>query len=167
MILRICEYLIDRLIRNIITTAEENAIQPTMNHHGRRRVSTTSHKNSKAKLNEALMTQCQYWINLLESIIFSTSLNVFFKKVHEKSTEEADLYSLKKIGTELRYWIIKGKFAQCNNDIEKAYSWYVRCKNILKSSIDVAKPISINIKRYKRLHLNEIVFYLLFLFKYV
>ncbi|KAI7893343.1 uncharacterized protein EV154DRAFT_501727 [Mucor mucedo] len=146
MILRICEYLIDRLIRNIITTAEENAIQPTMNHHGRRRVSTTSHKNSKAKLNEALMTQCQYWINLLESIIFSTSLNVFFKKVHEKSTEEADLYSLKKIGTELRYWIIKGKFAQCNNDIEKAYSWYVRCKNILKSSIDVAKPISINIK---------------------
>lgn len=149
MILRICEYLIDRLIRSIITTAEDNAINPIMSHHGKRRVSTSSYRNPKAKLNETLMIQCQYWINLLESIIFSTSLKVLFLKIHEDDIDEADLFSLKKVETELRYWIIKGKFAQCNNDIEQAYSWYVKCKHLLQSSADVAsKQISIDIKRY-------------------
>lgn len=125
-------------------------MHPTTHHHGRRRVSTSLHKNPKAKLNEALLEQCQYWINLLESIIFSSSLNVLFTEICQGESEKEDLFSLTKIEMELRYWIIKGKFAQCNNDIEKAYSWYVKCKELLQSSANVtSKPISIDIKRYK------------------
>lgn len=125
-------------------------MHPITNHHGRRRASTSSHKNSKIKLNEALMAQCRYWISLLESIIFSSSLNVLLSKIHKDNSEEFDMFSLKKVEMELRYWIVKGKFAQCKNDIENAYSWYIKCKALLQSSTSLSpEAISINVKRYK------------------
>lgn len=147
--MRICEYFIDRLIRDNMTTAEEAGAQPVIGNHGKRRVSMSLVKISKAKMTENLVAQSRYWISLLERIIFSSTLNENFFHIRQDENVDSDQLNLDRCTIQLRYWSLKGKLAQCDNDIENAYSWYIRSKDLLLSSTNLfRKDISINIKRY-------------------
>jgi hypothetical protein len=144
--LRVCEYLMDRLIRGTMAIAEESSIHTTVGSHGRRRVSTSLVKSSKLKVIDALVEQCQYWLGLLERIMFTSSLNTFFSDVN--GSQEPVAISLDNYKLQLRYWVLKGKLAQCTDDIENSYSWYTKCQTLLKfSNKELHQGISINLKR--------------------
>ncbi|KAI9260891.1 hypothetical protein EDC94DRAFT_610142 [Helicostylum pulchrum] len=146
-LLRICEYFIDRLIRDVMATAEEAGAQPPVGNHSKRRVSMSSVKISKAKMTESLLAQSRYWISLLERIMFSSTLNEIFLQITQDESNDSDQLNLDRCTIQLRYWSLKGKLAQCDDAIESAYSWYIKSKTLLSSSSSLPrKDISIDIK---------------------
>ena len=46
----------------------------------------------------------------------------------------------------LRYWFIRGKMAQCKNEVDKAFEWYTRCEKILDQQLP--KDTAIDLKWY-------------------
>lgn len=132
-----------------MAAAEESGSNQANSNHGKRRVSTSTVKTSKAKVTEDLMAQSQYWISLLERIMFSSSLNEFFFHIRQDESSSSNKLYFDQCTIQLRYWLLKGKLAQCDDDIERAYSWYVKSKTLLISSASLfQEEISINIKRY-------------------
>ena len=128
--MRICEYFIDRIIRGSVANAEETSIHSTQG--GRRKISTSLGKSSKVKVVEGLTEQCQFWMNLLERSMFSSSLTSFFSEINE--TEMSNCIPLEKYIMQMRYWVLKGKFSQCADDIESAYSYYSKCLDLFQET---------------------------------
>lgn len=136
----------DQLIRANMTVAEESCIHTTSSSHGRKRISTSLTKSSKLKAIESLIEQCQYWINLLERVMFGSYLDIFISELSEKKMEEP--ITLGQCKSKLRYLVLKGKLAQCTDDIEGSYSWYTKCRELLEASNQLFKePITIDLKR--------------------
>lgn len=136
----------DQLIRANMAIAEESHNQATSGSHSRKKTSSLSIKSSKLKAIEGLIEQCQYWINLLERFMFESSLDIFFFGPSESKIEEPKTLDECKLRS--RYLVIKGKFAQCTDDIKGSYSWYNECRELLESSNQYFKePISIDLKR--------------------
>lgn len=132
-----------------MVTAEEAGAQPVVGNYGKRRVSMSLVKISKAKMTESLLAQSQYWISLLERIMFSSTLNEVFFQITQDESNDSDQLNLDRCTIQLRYWSLKGKLAQCDDDIERAYSWYIKSKTLLSSSTNLfRKDISVDIKRY-------------------
>ncbi|KAG1115147.1 hypothetical protein G6F42_014009 [Rhizopus arrhizus] len=125
--LRISEYLIDRLIRNTITTLEEMPL--TTPSTSKKRMSMSLAKQAKLKSLDSLIEQSAFWINLVEQNIFSASMDLF--SVHTTALTD-DIYRI-----QLRYCVLKGKLSQCRNDIESAYAWYDRCRQLLTENTAV------------------------------
>lgn len=144
--LRVCEYLMDRLIRGTMAIAEESSIHTTTGSHGRRKVSTSLVKSSKLKIVDNLIEQCQYWIGLLERIMFTSSLNNFFSEINV--SQDSVVVPIDRYKIQLRYWVLKGKLTQCIDDIESSFSWYKKCQDLLKTlHEELQEDISINLKR--------------------
>ncbi|CEP06985.1 hypothetical protein, partial, partial [Parasitella parasitica] len=122
MFLRISEYVVDRLIRNTITTLDE--VSATTANAGKKRISISLAKQAKLRALDSLVEQSIFWINLVEQSVFSLSMDQFCT-AHTSITVE-DEYRI-----QLRYCVLKGKLSQCSNDIEDAYAWYDKCKALL------------------------------------
>lgn len=129
---------------------KETGAHSIANNSSKRRVSMTTVKTSKINTTETLMEQCQYWVDLLERIVFSSSLNSFFFEFRPEESNSLKPMSFDHCIFQLRYWSLKGKLAQCDNDIGRAYSWYIKIEKLLESSASrFEEKITINIKRYE------------------
>jgi hypothetical protein len=76
-------------------------------------------------------------------------LEKYFSGIHLSKNDCSDTSesSIDQCKVQLRYWVLKGKLSQCSEDIEDAYSWYVKCKSLLESSEDLLQhTISMNLK---------------------
>ncbi|KAK4510606.1 uncharacterized protein ATC70_005037 [Mucor velutinosus] len=125
--LRISEYLIDRLIRNTITTLEEMPLTtPSTN---KKRMSISLAKQAKLRALDSLIEQAGFWISLVEQSVYVTSMDLFSSHTNTATDE---LYHI-----QLRYCVLKGKLSQCSNDIESAYAWYNKCRQLLAENATV------------------------------
>ncbi|GAN06215.1 hypothetical protein MAM1_0115c05695 [Mucor ambiguus] len=127
--LRISEYLIDRLIRNTITTLEEMPLTTPSTH--KKRMSTSLAKQAKLKSLDSLIEQAGFWSSLVEQSVYATSMDLFSTRT---DTATDDINHI-----QLRYCVLKGKLAQCSNDIESAYAWYDKCRQLLaeKATVEI------------------------------
>ncbi|KAL9554649.1 hypothetical protein MBANPS3_002732 [Mucor bainieri] len=137
--LRISEYLIDRLIRNTITTLEEMPLTTTTttsssssSSHQKKRVSMSLAKQAKLRSLDSLVEQAGFWISLVEQRIYAASMDLFATTTADNNNDGL-LYRI-----QLRYCVLKGKLAQCSNDIESAYAWYDKCRQLLAENKDKA-----------------------------
>lgn len=132
-----------------MATANDKTIYSTAN--SRKKITTSLSKASQLKLLSSLNDQCTYWMKLLERLMFSFSLQDLFTEIQlfqRGNNEGMDTGKTKEMVMDqcyvkLRYWILKGKLAQCNDNIEEAYAWYDKCKSVLEAY----NNISIDIKR--------------------
>ncbi|KAI8080754.1 uncharacterized protein B0P05DRAFT_72267 [Gilbertella persicaria] len=145
MIMRVGEYFMDRLIRKEMSAMEENVLQSPYNNN-KRKVSTSLSKQSKIKTLEAITDNTEFWIELFEQQSFSLSLEFFQHELgsilsnDERTAQETINSQL--TGLQLRYWSLKGKMAQCRNDIENAYACFSKCKLLVESS---SKPLKLDL----------------------
>jgi hypothetical protein len=127
-------------------TLEETGLYPNSTSN-KRRVSTSFIKQSKLKMIEHLVELATYWIDAVEQNLYSLSLVSFYSNInkctainYQSGTLTNEEYSI-----QLRYYVLKGKLAQCNNDIEEAYSWFTNCKSLFESI--KSETMSIDVKR--------------------
>ncbi|OBZ89568.1 Histone transcription regulator 3 [Choanephora cucurbitarum] len=129
LILRTSEYFMDRLIRKEMIAFEENLVQVSSS--SRKRVSTSLAKQHKIKALEILSTNAAYWIELLENELVCSMLT---SSHYGLSIKEGEYQQLLNDSTfEVRYWSLKGKMAQCQDDIESAYACFTKCKSLVES----------------------------------
>lgn len=143
-----------------MATAKDKTIHKTTNTSGvKKKISTSLAKAQQLKLLANLNEHCTYWMNLLERTMFDVSLENSFPEIRSSSSSNSnddDLMDTSNVvnddskeGTEnmaitLRYWILNGKLAQCNDAIEEAHAWYSKCKSVVEATTET---ISVNIKR--------------------
>lgn len=80
-------------------------------------------KQAKLRSLDSLIEQAGFWSSLVEQSLYTTSMDLFLTRT---DTATDDLYRI-----QLRYCALKGKLAQCSNDIESAYAWYDKCRQLL------------------------------------
>jgi hypothetical protein len=127
-----------------MVTLEETGLHPN-NASNKRRVSTSFAKQSKLKMIEHLIELATYWIGVVEQNLYSLSLVWFSSNISKcaASNDRPATLSNDEQNIQLRYYVLKGKLAQCNNNIEEAYSWFGNCKPLFEES----KTMSIDVKR--------------------
>lgn len=144
MTLRICEYFIDRLVRTIMVATHETSPHVGFSTNYKKKMSNLLSKQSKVKQIENLMEATKVWVNLLERTLFSLSTQWIQSNVKTETPEENTILSDDEQKVLLRYWLIQGKLAQCQDDIQSAYDFYEKCKKLLKAN---ASLTTMNIKR--------------------
>ncbi|KAI8378602.1 hypothetical protein BD560DRAFT_389864 [Blakeslea trispora] len=142
LILRTSEYFMDHLIRKEMLAFEENLAQGTAT-NSRKRVSTSLAKQHKIKALEAYCTNAAYWIDLLENELICSTLSSSHYGLSTKNEEYKQL--LNDATFEIRYWSLKGKMAQCQDDIENAYAYFTKCKSLAQSMTNSNTPLKINL----------------------
>jgi hypothetical protein len=125
--LKVCELYLDRLTRIVANTFETKGIYPA----NKRRASTAFIKQAQRRNINQMVDQCESWLKLFEREIVTSSL-------HAQDTESGQA---KDVEIQLRYFSARGRFAQFNEDIDRAYNWYIRCKSLLQKH-----PMSLDIK---------------------
>lgn len=95
----------------------------------KKRVLISLAKQAKLKSLNSLIEQAGFWISLVEQSIYATSMDLFSTRA---TAATDDLYHI-----QLRYCVLKGKLSQCSNDIESAYAWYDKCRQLLTENAPV------------------------------
>ena len=83
------------------------------------------------------------WVGILERSMLRQISGLFlsctqFKELDNEKPEAGEIM--------LRYWFIRGKMAQCKNEVDKAFEWYTRCEKILDQQL--SKDTAIDLKWY-------------------
>ncbi|CEI91811.1 hypothetical protein RMCBS344292_06089 [Rhizopus microsporus] len=143
MTLRICEYFIDRLVRTIMVATHETSPHVGFSTSYKKKMSNLLSKQSKVKQIENLMEATKVWVDLLERILFNLSIQWIQSNVKTETPEENTILSDDEQKVLLRYWLIRGKLAQCQDDIQSAYDFYEKCKRLLKANTSLT---TMNIK---------------------
>lgn len=148
-----------------MTMLEETGLHPS-NTNNKRRVSTSFAKQSKLKIIGHLIEQSTYWVGLVEQNLYTLSLVSFYSNISKCTANDDQSHTLTNddYNIQLRYYVLRGKLAQCNNDIEEAYAWFSNCKSLFKTI--KSGNVTIDVHRYSILysecqHLNH--FNLLFI----
>ena len=132
VVLSICEHLVDKLIESILSFIE-----------------TTTSKRKSATAKQSLETRireytrlCNSWIGIFERLVMENLLD----SLSLTSTMDDDNSTLSNDHEEimLRYWFLKGKLGQCEEDVEQACNWYQRCKEFLSNDSTQSSTIYIN-----------------------
>ncbi|KAI8366707.1 uncharacterized protein BYT42DRAFT_587609 [Radiomyces spectabilis] len=123
IIVRVCERLVDRLITTIINTSAAEATEST------KRRSTASAKQSEASIKQ-LSDLCQAWIGLFERCVMKEAMDIAVTYVDIQQLDRVDWIDKELL---LRYWFVKGKMAQCDEDVEAAFSWYESCETLFST----------------------------------
>lgn len=110
----------------------------------KKKMSNLLSKQSKVKQIENLMEATKVWVDLLERILFNLSIQWIQSNVKTETPEENTILSDDEQKVLLRYWLIRGKLAQCQDDIQSAYDFYEKCKRLLKANTSLT---TMNIKR--------------------
>ncbi|KAI8145939.1 hypothetical protein BJV82DRAFT_29849 [Fennellomyces sp. T-0311] len=126
LVLRICERMMDRLIKMILTSMENFPVNPLL------RKKPSAAKQAEKVAIRHFTNICNAWIGILERTMMKELTN-FFLTNSVLIADDAQALSANK--TVLRYWFIRGKMAQCNDEVEKAFDWYKRCEDILRSKL--------------------------------
>ena len=133
----------DRLIRKEMIAFEENLVQVSSS--SRKRVSTSLAKQHKIKALEILSTNAAYWIELLENELVCSMLT---SSHYGLSIKEGEYQQLLNDSTfEVRYWSLKGKMAQCQDDIESAYACFTKCKSLVESMNSCNNIVRVDLRR--------------------
>ncbi|KAI9478245.1 MAG: hypothetical protein EXX96DRAFT_570148 [Benjaminiella poitrasii] len=149
-LLRISEYFIDLLIRNTISSIEETGLHPS-NNSNRKKVSTSLAKQTKLQTIKNLIEQSAFWIGLVEQNILSLSMTSLVANISNHASSEENTrekcISMDDCEIQLRFYSLKGKLAQCKNNIEDAYTWYSKCKSVLERMNNYfSQEIEINLR---------------------
>ncbi|CAO3617860.1 unnamed protein product [Cunninghamella blakesleeana] len=128
-LVRLCELFVD----HYITSIKNEQQSPIIN-------LSTKGKVSKEKRMKILQKEYQYyilWIEYLERFYIINSILSFDPSSSNSVPHEQKIIIL-------RYWLLKGKLAQCNDNIDGAYDWYRKCESLLDGDDDM-KQIEINL----------------------
>ncbi|KAG2223646.1 hypothetical protein INT45_010005 [Circinella minor] len=135
LVLQITERMVDKLI-NMIHISLENYSSS----------SSTRKKSNAVKHAEKAAVQkfigvSDAWVGILERSMLRQISGLFLSSTQfeELDNEQANTGEIM-----LRYWFIRGKVAQCKNEVDKAFEWYTRCEKILDQQL--AKNITIDLK---------------------
>lgn len=134
VVLSICEHLMDKLIQAILSFVEATTSK---------RKSATAKQSLETPIREYTRL-CNAWIGIFERLVMENLLD----SLSLASTLDDDISSLSQDHEEimLRYWFLKGKLGQCEEDVEQACNWYQRCKEFL--SRDSTQSSTIHLNRY-------------------
>ncbi|KAI9264814.1 hypothetical protein BY458DRAFT_513660 [Sporodiniella umbellata] len=125
--LRVCEFFLDRLIRTIMTVTQESSSGFSASY---KKKGNLLSKQSKGKQIESLLEITKFWSNLVEKCLLDLSLDWFDRNAKAKNIGKTLSQDEQKL--ELRFWMIQGKLAQCQDDIQSAISCYEKCADLLK-----------------------------------
>lgn len=126
---RLCELLVDQYI-SCVKNDQPSTSSTNLSTKSR----LASDKRKKIMQRESQL--CMVWIGYLERL-YIMNMILSFNPYSSVSIPESQKNFL------LRYWSLKGKIAQCNNNIEDAYEWYKKCDSLLDS--DDMNLIEINL----------------------
>ncbi|KAF7726581.1 Histone transcription regulator 3 [Apophysomyces ossiformis] len=130
LVLRVCERLMDKAIKTIIVSESKLEHKP---HTSSKKRSTSQSKQLKEPdLIAADIELCQSWIALFERVMAYRAIDEFKTASVDAKQDKAEIQRNKHML--LRYWHLRGKMAQCNEDIQDAYEWYTRCEQALKET---------------------------------
>lgn len=71
------------------------------------------------------------WVNLVGQGLVQGSVNAFGPSSLTDHMDGAVDQTNSKRMILLRYWLLKGKLAQCENDVDVAVGWYKKCERLL------------------------------------
>ncbi|KAI9274845.1 hypothetical protein BDA99DRAFT_498736 [Phascolomyces articulosus] len=124
--LRICERMIDKLI-NMIHTSLENYSSSSST----RKKSNAVKQTEKAAIRKSIELS-DAWIEILERSILRHLSGFYLSKPppHQDNNEQLEADKIL-----LRYWFIRGKMAQCKDELDMAFEWYTRCEKVLDEKV--------------------------------
>lgn len=122
------EKLVDRLI-SAIRTEQSSPSGPSLSSKQR---SLMERQNKVIKQNQE---RCNFWVDLIGNSFIYDTMNSFGPCIlaDGDNTSESDQW-IKKKKLLLRYWLLKGKLALCENDVDKAGNWYKKCERLFKNT---------------------------------
>ncbi|KAI7879176.1 hypothetical protein K492DRAFT_208427 [Lichtheimia hyalospora FSU 10163] len=132
VVLSICEHLVDKLINSILSFIEATTSK---------RKSATAKQSLETPIREYTRL-CNSWIGIFERLVMENLLDA----LSLASTMDGDNNTLSNDHEEimLRYWFLKGKLGQCEEDVEQACNWYQRCKEFLSNNSTQSSTIYLN-----------------------
>lgn len=132
VVLSICEHLMDKLIDAILSFVEATTSK---------RKSATAKQSLETPIREYTRL-CNSWIGIFERLVMENLLD----SLSLASNLENDINTLSDNHEEimLRYWFLKGKLGQCEEDVEQACNWYQRCKEFLSNDSTRSSAIHLN-----------------------
>ncbi|KAI8096895.1 uncharacterized protein BX664DRAFT_68541 [Halteromyces radiatus] len=122
VILCLSENLTDRLI-NSIRTEQANTVTGT-SLSSKQRMLTEKH----AKMTKHHKELCNLWMTIVDRTLIKDSMDSFEPSflTQTKSKDMMMTNNRKKLLS--RYWWLKGKLAQCDNNVVDAIQWYQKCE---------------------------------------
>ncbi|KAI8333838.1 hypothetical protein BC941DRAFT_106385 [Chlamydoabsidia padenii] len=119
----LCEKLVDRLIDSIRT--EQTSLNGPMLSSKQR-----SLVDKQNKLIKHYREGCSMWIDLVDQVFVQGAIDSFGPSSLTNGDIKMDQAIINKKKLLLRFWLLKGKMAQCENDVDTAVAWYKKCERL-------------------------------------